>query len=278
MATTLILIFITCSTANKKRHATFEHENIKAKGTLVIIGGGERTDEIMETIIRYGGGKNARVLVVPFASGEAEIIAPYQSNQFKSLGCKSADYILCDSNEIDSEENLNKLDSMTVVFFSGGDQQRLVNRLEGTKFLNKIREIYKNGGVVSGTSAGAAAMSRVMITGVQLSASEGEPAFGKIAKEDVETSTGFGFLKNVIIDQHFLIRKRQNRLFSVLKDNPTLRGIGIDESTAIVVKPNSTIDVVGQAHVLIFEPVYEEKEELREYIIKVLKEGDSYRL
>lgn len=275
----IALVFLSCKTGNKEQQVAYEPEIVFGKGTLVIIGGGERTDEIMKTIIHYGGGEdNARVMVLPFASEEDSIIAPFQSGQFRSLGSKSADYLICSREEIDKEENLKKLDSINVIFFSGGDQVRLAKHLEGTKFFQKIREIYENGGVVSGTSAGAAVMSRIMITGRQASDPSDEPAFDKIEKGDVLTAQGFGFLNNIIIDQHFLIRKRQNRLFSVLKDHPTLRGVGIDESTAIVVKPDNTMDVVGESQVLIFEPIYQKNKELNEYTVKILQNGDSYQL
>lgn len=265
-------------TEDKQQYTTFEAENVTGKGVLVIIGGGERPDDIMKTIIRYGGGEeNARVLVIPFASGEPDVVAPYQMNEFQALGCK-ADYLICEPEEVDLVENLKKLDSVNVVFFSGGDQTRLVQYLEGTKFLQKIHKIYENGGVVSGTSAGAAVMSEVMITGKQYSDESESPAFDKIQKGDVLTSNGFGFLKNIIIDQHFIIRKRENRLFSVLKDYPTFRGIGIDEATAIVIKPDNTMSVVGKSQVLVFEPVYRKPNELDEYVIKILKDGDNYEL
>ncbi len=272
------LLFAACRSAEEKRPASFQSEQVSGKGVLVIIGGGERTDDIMKTILYYGGGEKARVLVVPFASGEADIVAPLQRDQFLSFGCRSADYLICGHDEVNKEENLRKLDSVNVVFFSGGDQLRLVHHLEGTKFLAKIREIYDRGGVVSGTSAGAAVMSRVMITGQQRSAPPEEPSFDKIEQGDVVTSQGFGFLEHIVIDQHFLIRKRQNRLFSVLKDYPAFRGIGIDESTAIVVKPDNTIEVVGESQVLIFEPVYRAPDELNEFVVKILKHGDTYRL
>lgn len=265
-------------TEDKFRYTTFESENIAGKGVLVIIGGGERTDDILKTIIHYGGGTDsARVLVIPFASGEADIVAPFQMNQFKDLGVK-ADYLICEANEVDLEQNLNKLENVNVVFFSGGDQNKLVKYLEGSNFLEKIHSIYRNGGVVSGTSAGAAVMSEVMITGKQETDSTESPSFDKIQKGDVLTSNGFGFLKNIIIDQHFVMRKRQNRLFSVLKDYPTFRGIGIDEATAIVIKPDNTMSVVGKSQVLVFEPRYKEPDEVNEYIVKILKDGDNYEL
>lgn len=263
---------------DKQQYTTFEAENVSGKGVLVIIGGGERTDDIMKTIIRYGGGEeNARVLVIPFASDEPEISGPFLVNQFETFGSK-ADFLICEPEEVDLVENLEKLDNVNVVFFSGGDQNRLVKYLEGSEFLQKIRSIYENGGVVSGTSAGAAVMSEVMITGKQYSDESETPAFDKIQKGDVLTSKGFGFLKNIIIDQHFIIRKRENRLFSVLKDYPAFRGVGIDEATAIVIKPDNTMSVVGKSQVLVFEPIYRNPNELDEYVIKILKDGDNYEL
>ena len=274
----MALLLTACSRTQKKENLAFEPETISAKGLLIIIGGGERTDEIMKTIVDYGGGEDARVLVVPFASDEPEDIGSYQTSQFLTFGCKSADYLFCERSEIDNPEHLQKLDSTTVVFFSGGDQMRLADFLHGTRFLARIREIYDKGGVVSGTSAGAAIMSKIMITGKQRSDSLENSVFDKIEKGDVITSQGLGFLKNIIIDQHFVIRKRHNRLFAVLKDYPTLRGIGIDEATAIVVKPDNTMQVIGNNQVLVFEPVYREPDELNEYIVKILENGDSYQL
>ncbi|GAB1374916.1 hypothetical protein MASR1M46_18040 [Bacteroidales bacterium] len=150
----LILLHLASCSRNPQSELKYEAEKIDSKGTLVIEGGGDRIEVILKTIIDYSGGENSKVLVVPFASGVAEETGIKQSEEFRVLGCKSADYIFCEKDSIDSPSSLAKLDGVTAIFFSGGDQVVLSAYLEGTKFLEKIREIYKNGGVVSGTSAG----------------------------------------------------------------------------------------------------------------------------
>ena len=190
------------------------------------------------------------------------------------------DYIYCEKDKIDSPESLAKLDGVTAIFFSGGDQVVLSAYLEGTKFLEKIRDIYKNGGVVSGTSAGAAIMSRIMLTGEQKSDTTDSPEFNSILSNDVVTAKGFGFLNNIVIDQHFLKRKRQIRLISVLMDNPGLGGIGIDEETAIVVKPDNSIEVIGDNHAMLFEPYKptdEKSNKVTSFKLTILTPGDTYK-
>lgn len=278
IAITLLLHLASCS-QNPKSELKFEPEKIDSKGTLVIEGGGDRIEVILKTIIKYSGGENSKVLVVPFASGVAEETGIKQSEEFRLLGCKSADYIFCEKDSIDSPASLAKLDGVTAIFFSGGDQVILSEYLEGTKFLEKIREIYKNGGVVSGTSAGAAIMSRVMLTGEQKSDTTNSQIFNTIEKGDVLTAKGFGFLENIVVDQHFLKRKRQIRLISVLMDNPGLRGVGIDEETAIVVKFDNTMEVIGDNKAMLFEPYSPETNggEVRSFKLTILNPGDVYK-
>jgi cyanophycinase len=256
-------------------------EKVTAKGTLVIEGGGDRISVILKTIIKYGGGDNAKLLVVPFASGIADTTGMNQSKEFRNLGCKHADYIFCDKKDIDSPENLAKLDGVTAIFFSGGDQLRLTGYLAGTKFFERIKQIYKNGGVISGTSAGAAIMSRIMLTGRSLSdTTDDSHEFNYIKANDVEVAQGFGFLNNIIIDQHFITRRRQVRLINVLLDHPGYRGIGIDEEAALVVKPNNTIELIGNSNAMLFEPykVVPGKAKNKSFKLTILYPGDTYNL
>jgi cyanophycinase len=225
----------------------------QSKGHLVIIGGGKRPDYMMKEIIRLAGGEDSKIVVIPNASSEPEETASYQVNQLKELGAKNSDYILCNRTNADSEENLNKLKEASGIFFSGGDQSRLTSDFLGTKFLESIHQIYNNGGVISGTSAGAAVMSEVMITGNELLNKDSSSAFITIETNNIETVEGFGFIKDAIIDQHFIMRKRLNRLLSLVIENPTLLGIGIDEATAIKVKPDNTFEVMGESQVIVFD-------------------------
>lgn len=236
------LIFLLCTTAS-----LFAGE----KGSLVIIGGGDRPDYVMHKIMELAGGKNAKLVVIPNASGEPVETAEYQVNGLKKLGYENIFYIYGKNENLDTPENLAKLDGVTGVFFSGGDQSRLTADLLGTKFLAKIRDIYKNGGVLSGTSAGAAVMSKIMLTGNELVNKDSTSAYITIEKGNIETVEGFGFLENVIVDQHFIKRKRYARLMTLVIENPKLIGIAIDEATSIVVRGGTTFEVLGESQVLV---------------------------
>ena len=106
--------------------------------------------------------------------------------------------------------------------------------------------------MIAGTSAGAAIMSEVMITGNQLKYKDYENTFDNIEPKNVEVSMGMGFIKSAVIDQHFVVRSRYNRLLSLIIENPTYQGIGVDEGTAILVK-NNEAEVVGRAQVIVFK-------------------------
>jgi cyanophycinase len=113
--------------------------------------------------------------------------------------------------------------------------------------------IYNSGGVISGTSAGAAVMSEVMITGNELINKDSTDAFISIQKSNVEVKQGFGFISSAIVDQHFIKRKRHNRLISLVIEKPGLLGIAIDEETSIVVNPDETFEVLGESQVIVLD-------------------------
>ena len=278
----ITMLFAYSCKCDKGEQLEFLPENITAKGTLVIEGGGDRIAPILNKIIEKGGGpQKCKLLVIPFASQILET-GERQAAEFRALGCENADYILCPKDSIDSPEMLAKLDGVTAIFLSGGDQSRLKEFLNGTKFFDKMLQIYKDGGVIGGTSAGAAIQSRIMLTGNQVNASPDDesPVFNEIKSNWVETKEGFGFLDNIIIDQHFIARRRQVRLINVLLDNPGYRGIGIDEECAVVVNPDKTIEIVGTGCAMLFEP-YKKGEDGRDahsFKMTVLYPGDKYNI
>ncbi len=105
------------------------------------------------------------------------------------------------------------------------------------------------------------------------------PEFNYIKENDVITATGICFLNNIIIDQHFITRKRQVRLINVLLDNPGYRGIGIDEEAAIVVKPDNTMEVIGTNRVMVFEPYKPDEKTngaVNSFKLTLLSPGDKY--
>jgi cyanophycinase len=123
---------------------------------------------------------------------------------------------------------------------------RLVSTLGGTEFAAILRRMVRETEIVmAGTSAGAAGMSTSMIV-------RGESA-SHPKKDSVRLSPGLGFLKNIIIDQHFTERGRISRLITAVSYNPYNLGIGIDENTAIILDPNGVMEVFGQGSVTVVD-------------------------
>lgn len=242
----LLLTFITLLISTPNNFA-------QTKGKLVIVGG-VQTNEIVAKFVELAGGTNAKIIVIPNAGSNPVKWSKVQVQEFKELGAE-ADYLMFTRETSDEQLNLEKMDWANAVFFLGGDQSDLTRDMLGTKLLDKVFDIYNNGGVVGGSSAGAAVMSEVMITGNELINKDSTASFITIEKGNVEVKQGFGFLKNSIVDQHFLKRKRHNRTIASLIEHPTLFGIAIDESTAIIVYPDETFEVLGSYQVLVYDPI-----------------------
>ena len=258
--------------------------NAQTVGHLVIIGGGDKPGPVIEKIVSLAGGEDAKIIVIPNASSELVESAVYQVDEFKSFGSKNVEYISFSKETADDDSVIKKLDNAKGVYFCGGDQSRLTADLLGTHLLDRIREIYRDGGVISGTSAGAAVMSEVMITGNELVNKDSSEIFNMIEKGNVETTQGFGFVTKAVIDQHFIKRKRNNRLITVILEHPDLLGIGIDESTAILVNPDDTFEVLGESQVIIYNPHKtdgikinnEGKISVNNLIMNILVEGQKF--
>ncbi len=225
----------------------------QVKGHLLVIGGGEKPTSITNEFIKLAGGDNAKIVIIPNASSAPLEAVEYETEEFEQAGCSNVEYILCSKENVDADSNLSKLSGATGVFFSGGDQNRLTDVLLNSKLLKKIKQIYADGGVISGTSAGAAVMSKIMITGNELIHNNNSSSFNSIEKNNIETTEGFGFITDAVIDQHFIKRKRNNRLISVILSHPDKLGIAIDESTAILVNPDETFEVLGRSQVIVYD-------------------------
>lgn len=224
-----------------------------SQGHLVIIGGGERPSYLIEEIVTLAGGPEARLVIIPVASGEPAETAEYQKGQFEEAGAGEVDYLLFDAETVDSPDHLAAVERATGIFFSGGDQRRLTDTMDGSQLLEQVRRLYARGGVVAGTSAGAAVMSPLMITGDEHWNDDPDQAFETIKAGNMDTRPGFGLLPGTIVDQHFVARRRHNRLISLVLEHPDLLGIGIDESTAIVVGPRNRFEVRGESLVVIYD-------------------------
>jgi len=227
------------------------------QGPLMIIGGGPQSPALVQRLVDLAGGRGrARIAVFAEASADGEKSGIEKADEFRALGADAKSiWITRDQANTDSVAKL--LDGVTGVYFGGGDQVLLIKALRGTKTAAAIRARWEKGAEISGTSAGAAVMSEIMLTGDERHPGGARPdttnPYMTIARANVVTDTGFAFLRNAIVDQHFLRRKRHNRLISLVLERPPHLGAGIDESTALIVQPNGTWEVAGESVVVIYD-------------------------
>ncbi|CAN5506849.1 cyanophycinase [soil metagenome] len=219
-------------------------------GHLLVIGGAEdkyNERRILKKFLELAGGDKAEVLIVPVASDYPEFAAEIYVQAFRQLGVANPRVLRATSRQdVVSADADALLDGITGVFISGGDQMRLVSILGGTQFAQKLRQIVSETNLVlAGTSAGAAGMSTSMIV-----RGESTP---HPQKNSVRLSPGLGFLKNIIIDQHFTERGRISRLITAVSYNPYNLGIGIDENTAIILDKEGVLEVFGGGTVTIVD-------------------------
>jgi len=258
----------------------------KVKGYLFIIGGGHWSESMMKKYIELTKKFNrGKIVIFPMASSMPEEVGPELVEEFNNLGAQEVEYHILNREQATKEEYLKILDDVGGVYFSGGVQSRLTDILVNTQIHHKLLEIYQKGAAIGGTSAGAAVMSKIMIVGDEKRKVEEGHTFEAILADNIVTSPGFGFIETAIIDQHFVTRKRHNRLISLMVENPDLIGIGIDESTAIIVKPDETFEVVGEKNVIVYDPTQSMTEILPSHsmsgfniIMHILKAGDKFDL
>ena len=224
-----------------------------SKGKLFIIGGGSRPDFLVDRMIKEAGLKSGEtVAIFPHASEEQDSSFYYAKQQFEKRNIKALDCSFKKDEKL-SPSKLDSLKTAKLIYIGGGDQVRFMEIINSNpEVKNLLKSAYQNGKMIAGTSAGAAVMSEVMITGNQLKYKDYENTFDNIEIKNVETKQGLGFIKTAVIDQHFVVRSRYNRLLSLIIENPTYKGIGIDEGTAILVK-NGSAEVVGRAQVIVFK-------------------------
>lgn len=229
---------------------TESHDREIIGGHLLVIGGAEdkyNERRILRKFLELAGGDKAEVLIIPVASDYPEFAADVYTQAFRNLGIANPRVLRATSRQDVFQANAEALlDGVTGVFITGGDQMRLVSILGGTDFAAILRRMVRETPLVmAGTSAGAAGMSTSMIV-----RGESTP---HPHKNSVRLSPGLGFLKNIIIDQHFTERGRISRLITAVSYNPYNLGIGIDENTAIILDPQGVMEVFGQGSVTVVD-------------------------
>jgi cyanophycinase len=226
-------------------------------GTLLIVGGGTQPLELVRHFVDLAGGPGkARIAILPMATSDAVATGAEKEAQLDSLGADSF-VVNVTRAQADDDSVVRKLSTASGIWFPGGDQSLLVAALQGSAALRAIHDRFRSGAVVGGTSAGAAVMSDSMITGNQfwpgMTAAVDSPSFSRITRRSIEIIPGLGFVHNAIVDQHFIRRQRENRLFSVVLERPSLLGVGIDEGTALKVTPDGKWTVMGKSLVMILD-------------------------
>lgn len=203
-----------------------------------------------------GGAGKASIVVFAMASEEGAASGDEEAATLREMGVDAQNLYLT-AEQANSDSVVARLDKATGIWFGGGDQVRLTRVLKGTRTETAMQQRFRDGAVFGGTSAGAAVMSRIMITGDERRPGGDRPdttqAYMTIARDNVITVDGFGFVQNAIVDQHFVRRKRNNRLLSLVLEHPNLIGVGIDESTALVIDGHDKWSVIGASVAVIYD-------------------------
>lgn len=222
----------------------------KAKGNLFIIGGGDRSDALMQQMLNTASLKaNDYIIVLPMASEVPDVGFGTISTQLKKLDNRTIRNFNFSKHDVNDKKWTDSLEGAKLIYILGSDQNRFMKSVLNTPVYTAIHKAYQNGATIAGTSAGAAVMSKYMITGKQLLDTVYKETFNKLWDKNIEFAEGMGLLQNTIIDQHFLKRNRYNRLISALAAHPDLICVGIDESTAIIVHGNKAT-VAGESEVI----------------------------
>jgi cyanophycinase len=217
-------------------------------GALVIIGGAEDKEgdcTVLREFVRAAGGTNARIAVMTAATSLPGEVGDEYIRVFERIGAESVDIVNTERREdAERETALRKVSEATGIFFTGGDQSRIVDFIKDTPLDDLIHQRHKEGAVIGGTSAGAAMMPDEMIVG---GLSVSNPSV-----DAVEMGPGMGFLPGVVVDQHFAQRGRLGRLLAGLVLQPAVLGLGIDEDTGIIVEGDE-FTVIGRGAVTVVD-------------------------
>ena len=223
--------------------------NIVFHGRLIAIGGNEDRAhdlEVLTRVVREIGKADFRVVLITTASEEPEQKGEVYQRVFTSLGAASTQILDVRKREQANDKALaSSLEDADLIFLTGGDQLRLTSILGGTWVLDAIHSRLREGALVAGTSAGAAVFSDTMIY-------EGKSEEG-LLKGGVLTTSGFGFVENIIFDTHFIDRGRTGRLIQIVTTNPTCIGVGLGEDSGVILNGNGTAEVIGTGQVIIVD-------------------------
>lgn len=231
-----------------KLDTTSDVRHPQETGPLLAIGGAEdKTSDrlILRRFVELAGGPNARIVVLPTASGFHDAGHRYV-RVFNDLGVKCARSLeIREREDARSDDHVSLVGGSTGVFLTGGNQVRIASILGGTPVARMLKEVHARGAVVAGTSAGASVMSSVMVAGGETRRTP--------AANMAQMAPGLGLIDSLVIDQHFRERDRVARLVTMITYNPGFLGLGIDEDTAALILPDEQMEVIGSGSVVIVD-------------------------
>lgn len=213
-------------------------------GTLVLMGGAtdSRGDALGAFANLARGTKAGPVVGLTSASGNVRASARRWRRLLHTAGLEEVTIPVVESREQASDPRIVKLiEESSGVFLGGGNQIKLISILSGTPVAEAIWAHFARGGLVGGTSAGAAALTELTLAGNEVDEE------GKLVEQYIGPGLGLLGFKS-LIDTHFTQRRRLYRLFVAIADNPEIMGLGIDEDTAMIVK-GEIATVVGKGGV-----------------------------
>ena len=275
----LVLILLLFTILLQSKPLIAQENNITQgykNGSLIVIGGGKVGADIMNEFRKLSGGDSAKIIVIPTAyvlNNEIDTLglkAIFEKHGFTHITILHTS----DTAEANKDDFIKPIKEATGIYFMGGRQWRIADGFLNTRAHDEMFKLLDRGGVIAGSSAGAT------IQGSYLA--RGDSKNNQIMMGDHEV--GLGFISNIAIDQHVIARNRQFDMFTILKNKPELLGIGIDESTAIVVK-GDVFEVIGESYVIIYDNSFWSREgsELKELpnkknLFYFLRSGDRYHL
>lgn len=219
------------------------------EGSVIIIGGAEdkvRDRVILSRFAALAGGPDATITVISTASSLGLEAGERYRQVLGDLGVSRVRTVhAVTRGQANDETAALAMRDATGIFLTGGNQLRLSSTIGGTRLADAVLERFRQGAVVAGTSAGASAMSSHMIA---FGASGATPKHRM-----AQIAAGLGVLPGVIVDQHFQQRNRLGRLLSLIAQNPSLLGLGVDEDTAGVVGPDHVMEVIGRGSITVVD-------------------------
>ncbi|MFT4152523.1 cyanophycinase [Parafilimonas sp.] len=272
--------FITVSTALMLCLPVFSQQ-----GNLFIIGGGHKSKTLMQQLVATAQLRtDDYIAFLPMATTEPDTGYFYIKESFAEVCHNKVINFNFTKNDINKTAWLDSVKNAKLIYLGGGDQSRFMDIVLHTPIQSAIQTAYTNGATIAGTSAGAAMMAHYMITGNQLLGDTAyESTFPKLWNNNIEIKEGLSLLDSAIIDMHFIVRSRYNRLLTAIAAYPSLPCIGIDEGTAVIVHGNNA-KVVGASQVIVFahpQNLHVTKDgfiKFEDVQMSIYTEGDSFQL